>query len=294
MTHATGLKYMKPGVLPHMWCSGCGIGGMLASLLCAFEELGYENTDTVVVTGIGCTGKLDDYLATNALHTTHGRALAYATGIKAFKPKLNVVVMMGDGDSVTIGGNHFIHAARRNIDVTAIVLNNLNYGMTGGQVSGTTPEWSVTSTTAFGNPEREFDICALAETAGANFVARCSPYEGWEMKEIMKQALTKKGFSLVEVISPCPTLYTRRNKLGSGLDFLRSFKERSVIRHGAPLNEVDIDFGGPITVGKFVDIERPTLRESIDESMKAALGDAYTEIHATQTVLAERRALRDV
>jgi 2-oxoglutarate ferredoxin oxidoreductase subunit beta len=196
-----------------MWCSGCGIGGMLGALLRAFEELGYSNTDTVVVTGIGCTGKLDDYLVTNALHTTHGRALAYATGIKAYKPQLNVVVLMGDGDSVTIGGNHFIHAARRNIDLTAIVLNNLNYGMTGGQVSGTTPEWAITSTTAYGNPEREFDICALAETAGANYVARSTPYHGWEMKEIMKQALVKKGFSLVEVVSPCPTHFGRNNEM---------------------------------------------------------------------------------
>lgn len=213
MSHATGLKYLKPGVLPHMWCSGCGIGSMLGALLRAFEELGYANTDTVVVTGIGCTGKADDYLLTNALHTTHGRALAYATGIKAFKPRLNVVAIMGDGDSVTIGGNHFIHAARRNIDLTAIVLNNLNYGMTGGQVSGTTPEWAFTSTTAYGNPEREFDICALAGTAGANYVARCTPDEGWEMKEIMKQALCKKGFSLVEVISACPTHFGRYNEM---------------------------------------------------------------------------------
>ena len=172
MSHATGTQYLKPGVLPHMWCAGCGIGTMLGAMLRAFEELGYSNTDTVVVTGIGCTGKLDDYLVTNALHTTHGRALAYATGIKAFNPRLHVVVIMGDGDGVTIGGNHFIHAARRNMDLTAIVLNNLNYGMTGGQASGTTPEWSITSTTAYGNPEREFDICALAEAAGANYVAR--------------------------------------------------------------------------------------------------------------------------
>ena len=228
MTHATGHQYLKPGVLPHMWCSGCGIGGMLTSLLIAFEELGYENTDTVVVTGIGCTGKLDDYLVTNALHTTHGRALAYATGIKAFNPKLNVVVVMGDGDSVTIGGNHFIHAARRNIDVTAIVLNNLNYGMTGGQVSGTTPEWSITSTTVYGNPEREFDICALAEAAGANLVARCSPLHGWEMKEIFKQALTKKGFSLVEVISPCPTHFGRYNAMKETPAMLRWLGERAL------------------------------------------------------------------
>jgi 2-oxoglutarate/2-oxoacid ferredoxin oxidoreductase subunit beta len=211
MTYATGEKYLKPGVLPTMWCSGCGIGGMLGALLRAFEELGFNPTDTVVVTGIGCTGKLDDYLVTNALHTTHGRALAFATGIKAFKPHLNVVAVMGDGDSVTIGGNHFIHAARRNIGVTAIVLNNLNYGMTGGQASGTTPEWTFTSTTAYGNPEREFDICELAATAGANFVARSTTYHGFEMKDLMKQALTHKGFSLVEVISPCPTHFGRNN-----------------------------------------------------------------------------------
>lgn len=220
MSHATGQKYLKPGVMPHMWCSGCGIGGMLGALLRAFEELGYSNTETVVVTGIGCTGKADDYLVTNALHTTHGRALAYATGIKAYKPELKVVVIMGDGDSVTIGGNHFIHAARRNIDLTAIVLNNLNYGMTGGQVSGTTPGWAYTSTTSFGNPEREFDICALAETAGANFVARCTPDQGWDMKEIMKQALTRKGFSLVEVVSPCPTHFGRYNEMKETPDML--------------------------------------------------------------------------
>ena len=228
MSHATGLKYLKPDVLPHMWCSGCGIGGMLGALLRAFEELGYANTDTVVVTGIGCTGKADDYLFTNALHTTHGRALAYATGIKAYKPSLKVVAIMGDGDSVTIGGNHFIHAARRNIDLTAIVLNNLNYGMTGGQVSGTTPEWALTSTTMFGNPEREFDICALAETAGANYVARCTPDAGWDMKEIMKQALCKKGFSLVEVISPCPTHFGRNNQMKETPEMLHWLRERAL------------------------------------------------------------------
>lgn len=228
MTHATGTRYLKDGVLPHMWCSGCGIGTMLGAMLRAFEELGYSNKDTVVVTGIGCTGKLDDYLVTNALHTTHGRALAFATGIKAFNPRLKVVVVMGDGDSVTIGGNHFIHAARRNMDLTAIVLNNLNYGMTGGQVSGTTPGWSITSTTAYGNPEREFDICALAETAGANYVARGTAYHGWELKENIKEALTKKGFSLVEVISPCPTHYGRHNDMKETSAMLLSLRDRAL------------------------------------------------------------------
>ena len=228
MSHATGVQYLKPDVMPHMWCSGCGIGGMMGALLRAFEELGFTNTDTVVVTGIGCTGKLDDYLVTNALHTTHGRALAYATGIKAFKPALNVVVVMGDGDSVTIGGNHFIHAARRNMDVTAIVLNNLNFGMTGGQASGTSPAGCLTSTTVNGNPERELDICALAETAGANFVARTTPSHGWEMKEMMKRALTRKGFSLIEVVSPCPTHFGRSNDMRETPDMLHWLDGRAM------------------------------------------------------------------
>jgi len=226
--HATGMKYLKGGILPHMWCAGCGIGIMLGALLRAFEELGYAATDTVVVTGIGCTGKADDYLVTNALHTTHGRALAYATGIKAYNPKLNVVVIMGDGDGVTIGGNHFIHACRRNMDLTAIILNNFNFGMTGGQVSGTTPHERYTSTTAYGNPERDFDICALAETAGANYVARCIPYYGWEMQENMKEALTKKGFSVIEVLSPCPTHFGRHNEMKGIPDMLHWLRDRAI------------------------------------------------------------------
>jgi 2-oxoglutarate ferredoxin oxidoreductase subunit beta len=209
------MKYFKKGALPLTWCSGCGIGVMLGALLRAFEELEYEPRDTVVVTGIGCTGKADDALVTQALHTTHGRALAYATGVKAFNPKLHVVAIMGDGDSVTIGGNHFIHAARRNIDLTAIVINNFNYGMTGGQVSCTTPGERFTSTTAYGNPERDIDICALAEVAGANYIARETPDHGWDMKERIKEALTKKGFSLVEVVSPCPNPFRQEQRNGA-------------------------------------------------------------------------------
>ena len=228
MTHATGRKYLRPGALPHMWCAGCGIGAMLGALLRAFEELDYNPADTVVVTGIGCTGKLDDYLLTNALHTTHGRALAYATGIKAFRPQLHVVAVMGDGDSVNIGGNHFIHACRRNIGITAIVLNNFNFGMTGGQASATTPEWSFSSTTSYGNPERAFDICALAEVAGANYVARSTPYHGWEMQGLMQRALANRGFSLVEVMAPCPTQFGRRNDRPEGVQSLHWLQEHAV------------------------------------------------------------------
>ena len=228
MSHATGIGYLKQGALPHTWCAGCGIGVMLGAMVRAFEELEYTNTDTVVVTGIGCTGKADDIMETNALHTTHGRALAFATGIKAYNPKLHVVVLMGDGDSVTIGGNHFIHAARRNIDLTAIVINNFNYGMTGGQVSGTTAGGSVTSTTAFGNPERDFDICALAEVAGANYVARETLLNGWDLKERIKEALLKKGFSVVEVFSPCPTHFGKNNKMKQGQEMLGWFRQKCI------------------------------------------------------------------
>jgi 2-oxoglutarate/2-oxoacid ferredoxin oxidoreductase subunit beta len=228
MAHATGIKYLKQEALPLMWCSGCGNGIVLASLLRAFEELEYQRNEVVVVTGIGCWGKADDYINTNALHTTHGRALAYATGIKAANPRLRVVVLMGDGDGATIGGNHLIHAARRNIDLTAIIVNNFNYGMTGGQYSATTPADNITSTTAYGNPERSFDLCALVEAAGANYVARETAYDGAQLKSRIKEALTKTGFSFVEAISPCTTLYGPNNNMQQPVDMLRWLKEKAV------------------------------------------------------------------
>ncbi len=256
MSHATGEKYLRKGALPHMWCSGCGIGIMLGAMLRAFEELNYEHSEIVVVTGIGCTGKIDDYLTTNALHTTHGRALPHATGIKAFNPKLRVVVVMGDGDSVTIGGNHLIHAARRNIDVTAIIVNNFNYGMTGGQVSGTTPSGSITSTTIYGNPEREIDICALAEVAGANYVARGTLLQGWELKEYIKEALNKKGFSLVEVFSPCPTHFGKHNAITQPREILDWFK-----KNGLPPDKYNLlgaeEKKDYFAIGKLVDRNAP-------------------------------------
>ena len=170
--NASWREYLDEKMLPHMWCPGCGNGIALGALTRALAELALPRNRVVVVTGIGCWGKADDYLATSALHGTHGRALAFATGVKAARPELTVIVLMGDGDGATIGGNHLIHAARRNIDLTAVVLNNQNYGMTGGQVSATTPVDAITSTTMYGNPERDFDLCRLVDAAGANYVAR--------------------------------------------------------------------------------------------------------------------------
>jgi 2-oxoglutarate ferredoxin oxidoreductase subunit beta len=264
VSHVTGERFLKDGVLPHMWCSGCGMGTMLGALVRAFEELGYRNSDVVVVTGIGCTGKADDYLTTNALHATHGRALPHATGIKAFNPRLQVVVLMGDGDSVTIGGNHFIHAARRNIDVTAIVVNNFNYGMTGGQVSGTTPGDSITSTTAWGNPERDIDICALAEVAGANYVARETTFHGWELQEHMKEAMTKKGFSLVEVFSPCPTHFGKNNEMVEPREMLNWLKEKGLPRERYEQLSAE-EKRDHFLIGKLVDRDAPDFNARYEE-----------------------------
>lgn len=270
MLQKTGEKYLKEGVLPHMWCSGCGIGVMLGALLRSFEELGYAKNEVVVVTGIGCTGKADDYLVTNALHTTHGRALAFATGIKAVRPELKIVALMGDGDSVTIGGNHFIHAARRNIDVTAIVNNNFNYGMTGGQASGTTPGGKLSSTTLYGNPEDDFDISALACTAGANYVARTTIAHGWEMQQLIKEALTKKGFSLVEVLSPCPTNYGKRNKMGEPLDMLRWLRKNCVPSDAyAKLGEAEKE--GSFIIGKLCERDKPDFNTRYAEIQEKAM-----------------------
>lgn len=270
MSHATGLQYLKKGVLPHMWCSGCGVGVMLGALVRSFEELGYERKDTVVVTGIGCTGKTDDYLVTNALHTTHGRALAYATGIKAFNPKLHVVVLMGDGDSVTIGGNHFLHAARRNMDLTAIIINNFNFGMTGGQFSGTTPADAITQTSIYGNAERQLDISALAGLAGANYVARGTPYHVWELKTNIKEALSKKGFSVVEIYSPCPTHFGKNNKMKEATAMLQWLKES-----GLPVEKYNSleksARKGFFAVGKLVDREEPDFNTRYEEIRRRAM-----------------------
>jgi 2-oxoglutarate ferredoxin oxidoreductase subunit beta len=267
---ATGAKFLRAGALPHMWCPGCGIGIMMAALLRSFEELEYENKEIVLVTGIGCTGKLDDYVTTNALHATHGRALAFATGIKAFKPALKVVAVMGDGDCITIGGNHFIHAARRNIDLTAIVVNNFNFGMTGGQASGTTLEGKITSTSLYGNPERGIDISALACEAGANYVARSTAYHAWQLTQYIKEGLVKKGFSLIEMISPCPTNYGKYNKVGDLPQMLTWLKEKGVSpERYAKLSECER--GEYFMIGKFCDRDIPDFNTRYEEIRERAL-----------------------
>lgn len=270
MAFITGEKFLKQDSLPQMWCQGCGNGVTLSALLRSFEKLKYTEQDTVVVTGIGCWGKADDYMTTNALHVTHGRALPFATGIKAVNPDLHVVVLMGDGDGVTIGGNHFIHSARRNIDLTAIVVNNFNYGMTGGQFSATTPNDSITSTTVYGNPERDFDICALAEAAGANYVGRATVYHGRLLDTLIREALNKKGFSLVEVFSPCPTHFGRKNKMKTPVAMLNWFKQNSVTKDKYDQMSEE-EKSKAILIGKLVDKDAPDFNTRYEELREKAM-----------------------
>ncbi|HEX9642160.1 MAG TPA: 2-oxoacid:ferredoxin oxidoreductase subunit beta [Candidatus Krumholzibacteria bacterium] len=279
--------------LPHIWCPECGIGVAVSCFTAALSRSELDMDKVAIVSGIGCTGRVAGYMRLDSFHTTHGRAIPFATGLKMANPKLKVVVFSGDGDLISIGGNHFIHAARRNVDMTVICVNNFNYAMTGGQVGPTTPLGAHCSTTPYGNFEHPFSLPALAASSGAVFVSRWTTLQARRLIKSIDKALRKPGFSFVEVISACPTLYTRKNNLGSGLDLMRAFRDRSEIRHDAPLDELAIDFGGKIVVGDFVDIDKPTYMDAIDSSMETALGENYARIDALQTVLAERRALRD-
>ncbi len=214
---------------PHMWCPGCGLGTLLNTVIRVFVAKGYDKNETVVISGIGCTGRIPVYVDCNTLHTAHGRALTFATGVKLAKPNLKVIVFMGDGDAVAIGGNHFIHAARRNIDITAVVVNNSTYGMTGGQHSPTTPLGMKAPTAVTGNIDPPFDICNLAVAAGATFVARSTIFHYQQTFRLLSEALEHKGFSVLEVVSHCHTSFGRINKLGSHLDMLKQQRDHAVV-----------------------------------------------------------------
>jgi 2-oxoglutarate ferredoxin oxidoreductase subunit beta len=206
-------KYLRESMWPTIFCNGCGHGSVLEYTFWALEELGWDMDKVVFASGIGCSSRLPGYINADGLHTTHGRAIAFATGIKAANNDLNVIVFTGDGDCSGIGGNHLIHAARRNIDITVIMINNFTYGMTGGQLAPTAPIGSIATTAPYGNIEHPFDICELACALGANYVARWCVTHPYQPIKSVKEGLQKKGFSLLEFLAPCPTAYGRRNKL---------------------------------------------------------------------------------
>jgi len=222
-------KYLRAKKkFPHVWCPGCGIGIVMGSVIRAIDSLGWDLDDILMVSGIGCTSRMPVYVDFNTLHTTHGRALAFGTGAKMANPNLKVLAVMGDGDSMAIGGNHIIHASRRNMDITAIIVNNNNYGMTGGQFSPTTPQGARTSTTPYGMIEPDFDICKLTEAAGANFVSRGDVYHVIELDGIIKKALSGPGFRVVEALAPCPTNFGRANRQGDAVNMMELLKDNTI------------------------------------------------------------------
>lgn len=244
--------------IPSIWCAGCGIGTAVSCFIRAIERAKLDTDKVALVSGIGCSARVPGYVRLDSFHTTHGRAIPFATGLVLAKPELKVVVFSGDGDLAAIGGNHLIHAARRNIDMTVICVNNFNYGMTGGQLGPTTPLEAQTTTSPHGNYEPPFSLPRLVAAAGATFVARWTVYHLRQLEQCIAEALVRPGFNFVEIIAHCPTLYGRFNKQGQGIDGLRYYKEKSVVKNGADPSEVDISLDSPIIVGKFVDISRPT------------------------------------
>ena len=218
---------------PGVWCAGCGIGIVLAAIIRAVDRMGLDKDDVAMVSGIGCSGRMSVYVDFNTMHTTHGRALAFATGLKMARPDMHVLVVMGDGDALAIGGNHFIHAARRNIGLTAIVINNSIYGMTGGQYSPATPEGTIASTAVYGTIEQPFSPCDLAAAAGASFVARSTVYHALELDHLIELAMRKEGFALVEAVSYCHTTLGRLNRVGTAVDMMRALKERGITQEAA-------------------------------------------------------------
>ncbi|GAB1433584.1 2-oxoacid:ferredoxin oxidoreductase subunit beta [Spirochaetota bacterium] len=250
------LNYFRQNRLPHIWCPGCGHGTVTGALTRALAKLGIDKNNVVVVSGIGCSSRAPGYLDFDTLHTAHGRALAFATGIKLSKPSLKVIVLTGDGDCAAIGGNHFIHAARRNIDITTIVMNNNIYGMTSGQYSPMTPTGMLGTTAPYGNVERPFDLVKLAIASGASYVGRSTTYHVQLLGDLIEKALLHKGFSVVESIGGCPTYYGRKNKIGGAVEMFEWQKDHAVnIKAAAAMPKEKLE--GKFLIGEFHNEEAP-------------------------------------
>lgn len=265
-------QYLRPKkAFPNVWCPGCGIGIVMGCLVRAIDKLQLNRDDVCLVSGIGCSSRMPAYLDFNTLHTTHGRALAFATGVKLAKPHLKVIVITGDGDALAIGGNHFIHSARRNIDITTIVINNMIYGMTGGQFSPTTPADSYATTSPYGNKENNFDIPKLAMGAGATYVARGTVYHVVQLDELIEQAIVKRGFSVVEAFSNCHTYYGRLNRAGDAVKMIEDMKKNVIpLKAAAKLPPEKLE--GKMLTGVFLDVEKPEYCDRYQELIDSLKG----------------------
>jgi 2-oxoglutarate ferredoxin oxidoreductase subunit beta len=263
------LPLLRKDKLPHIWCEGCGDGIALKAILRAIQNMGLNKNDIAMVSGIGCSSRTPGYVDFNTLHTTHGRAIAYATGLKLARPELSVIVVTGDGDATAIGGNHLIHAARRNINLTVLVYNNHIYGMTGGQVSPTTPMGDFATTAPYGGMENTFDIAGLTIAAGASFVARSTVYHAKALERMIEKAMRKTGFSLVEIMSPCPTAYGKINNNGLPNDLILNQKSEAVnVEKAKTLSPEELR--GRIITGVLADRELPEYISTYDKIMSSA------------------------
>jgi len=266
------LKHLREEILPTVFCPGCGGGTVLNVFAHAIADLGLDPKDIISVTGIGCSSWIPSpYYKADTLHVLHGRAIAFATGVKIIKPKMKVVVIAGDGDIGAIGGNHFIHAARRNIGLAVFLVNNSIYAMTGGQVAPSTPQGVPATTTPYGNPEPNFDFTQLAIAAGASYAARWTTYHVFQLLKSMQRAISKKGFSFVEVVSQCPVSYGKMIGKHSASDFLRVYQECSInVKKAASMKAEELK--NKIIVGEFVDQDREEFTEALNKINKKAQG----------------------
>jgi 2-oxoglutarate ferredoxin oxidoreductase subunit beta len=265
------LNYFRKDKLKHIWCPGCGHGIITGAVTRAIHNLQIDKDKTVVVSGIGCSSRAPGYLDFGTLHTTHGRALAFATGIKLANPELKVIVLTGDGDCTAIGGNHFIHACRRNIDITTVIFNNNIYGMTSGQYSPLTPKGGLATTAPYGNVDRAFDIVKLAMASGATYVARSTAYHVQLLTDIIEKALSHKGFSVVEAMSQCPTYFGRKNKVGNAVDMMKLQKESAInIKAAEKLPKEKLE--GKLLIGEFYNSVEPEYTEEYQKIISQVQG----------------------
>lgn len=265
-------KYFRPGRLPHIWCPGCGNGIVTGAIVKAIDKLALEKDSVAVISGIGCSSRASGYLDFNTVHSAHGRALPVATGVKLADPSLNVIVVTGDGDATAIGGNHLIHAARRNIDMTVVLYNNSIYGMTGGQYSPMTPYGSKATTAPYATIEHDFDITELAKAAGATFVARATTFHIQVLIDLIAKGIQHKGFSIIEAVSACPISFGRQNKLGGPADMMKWQRDHAVMLP-AWNKMTDEQRHGKFPIGLLYEVtDRKEYTEAYDELIARAQG----------------------
>lgn len=265
-------KYFRPGRLPHIWCPGCGNGIVTGAIVKAIDKLALEKDSVAVISGIGCSSRASGYLDFNTVHSAHGRALPVATGVKLADPSLNIIVVTGDGDATAIGGNHLIHAARRNIDMTVVLYNNSIYGMTGGQYSPMTPYGSKATTAPYATIEHDFDITELAKAAGATFVARATTFHTQVLIDLIAKGIQHKGFSIIEAVSACPISFGRQNKLGGPADMMKWQRDHAVMLP-AWNKMTDEQRQGKFPIGLLYEVtDRKEYTEAYDELIARAQG----------------------